>query len=237
MRIRFAVCEDEKDAAEVLNGYIDTLCASLGEEAQIFVFNSGEELLENYPEKLDILLLDIKMGELDGIETAKKIREQKKDVCIIFITSMAQYAIEGYRVRAFSFLTKPVQYEDFRIEVTAAIKKLKEARGKELLIREGQKVYRVRSASIYYIEVQNHKVILHLKDRALSFHGKISGLEEELKGWGFGRCHVAFLVSFRYVASVSAESLTLHNGEQIPVSRNRKKEFLKGMAEYLGGTV
>lgn len=237
MRVRIAVCEDEKDAAEVLRSYIDTLCTALGEEAEIFFFNSGEKLLENYPEKLDILLLDIKMGEMDGIETAKRIREQKKEVCIIFITSMAQYAIEGYRVRAFSFLTKPVQYEDFRIEVTAAIKKLKETRGKELLIREGQKVYRVKTASIYYIEVQNHKVIMHLKDRRLSFSGKLSSLEEELKGWGFGRCHVAFLVSFKYVISVSAESLTLQNGEQIPVSRNRKKEFMKAMAEYLGGNV
>lgn len=237
MKVRFAVCEDEKDAAEILNGYINTLCTALGEESETLFFKSGEELLENYPEKLDILLLDIKMGELDGIETAKKIREQKKDVCIIFITSMAQYAIEGYRVRAFSFLTKPVQYEDFRIEVTAAIKKLKEAGGKELMIREGQKVYRVRTVSIYYIEVQNHKVIMHLKDRRLSFSGNLSSLEEELKGWGFGRCHVSFLVSYKYVASLSAESLTLQNGEQIPVSRSRKKEFMKGMAKYLGGNV
>lgn len=237
MGIRFAVCEDEKDAAELLNGYINTLCNELGEDGDILFFRSGEELLENYPEKLDILFLDIKMGELDGINTAKKIREQNRNVCIIFITSMAQYAIEGYRVRAFSFLAKPVQYEEFRIEVTAAAEKIKEARGKELLIRSGKNVYRIRSSSIYYIEVQNHKVIIHLKDRQLGFQGKLSGLEEELKGCGFGRCHVAYLVSFKRVTGVSGESLILQNGERIPVSRNRKKEFMQGMADYLGGNI
>lgn len=237
MSIHFAVCEDEPEAAEVLRSYTEALCGELGEEPRLLLFKSGEELLEHYPEKVDILFLDIRMGELDGIETAKRIREQNRNVCIIFITSMAQYAIEGYRVRAFSFLTKPVRYEEFRIEVTAAVKKVREARGKELLIKSGGNTYRIRSAAIHYIEVQNHKVMIHGKDRQIGFQGKLASLEEELKGWGFGRCHVAYLVAFKHVVSVSADSLILRSGEMIPVSRNRKKEFMKAMADYLGGNI
>lgn len=237
MAVRFTICEDEKEIVEQLREYITYLCEELGEAADITDFSSGEELLENYPRDTDILLLDIMMHEIDGIDTARKLRSLKQDVCIIFVTSLAQYAIEGYRVRAFSFLTKPVLYDEFRLEVSAAVRRVQEAKGKEIVVKINQNIHRIKSSDVYYIEVQNHKISIHLADDKIEFVGKLADLEGDLKSCGFARCHVAFLVSFQYVVSVGAGSLILRNGEVIPVSRNRKKEFIQAMTAYLGGRI
>ena len=237
MGVKFTICEDEKEVAKQLSEYVQRVVESMNESAEITIFTDGEQLLAHYPNDTDILLLDIVMGQMDGMEVARRLRDLKRDVCIIFVTSMAQYAIEGYKVRAFSFLTKPIQYEEFRLEISMAIDKVLKMRGKELVLKSNQKYYRINSQEIYYIEVQNHKISIHLKHDTIEFTGKLSDLEEELKTCGFARCHAAFLVGFRYIRIIGNDCLILDGEQVIPISRNRRKSFLQAMTEYVGGDI
>ena len=234
MEIHFTVCEDEKEQADRICSYIESFCKAAKITPRIIWAESGEHLLEHYPKQTDILFLDIAMGKLNGIETARRLREDGRDVLIIFITAMAQYAIEGYRVRAFSFLTKPGEYEEFRLETEAAVRKIKNRKGKVIQVKNYQDVYNINVKDLYYAEVQNHKIILHRKDSVLSYQGNLSALEEEIGQYGFGRCHVGYLVSFDRIKAIQGENVLLQNGEQVPVSRNRKKQFLQAMTEYAG---
>jgi len=88
MGVKFTICEDEKEVAEQLREYVQRVVESINESAEITIFTDGEQLLAHYPNDTDILLLDIMMGQMDGMEVARRLRDLKKDVCIIFVTSM-----------------------------------------------------------------------------------------------------------------------------------------------------
>ncbi|HBF5972103.1 TPA: response regulator, partial [Clostridioides difficile] len=108
--IKIAICEDEKEQQELLKRYINQIFDALSVKCRLEVFNSGEELLEGYSKDTDVLLLDIQMGQINGIDTARKVRVLDDKVEIIFITALIEYALEGYEVRAYRYLIKPVKY-------------------------------------------------------------------------------------------------------------------------------
>ncbi|MEG1142819.1 MAG: response regulator, partial [Clostridia bacterium] len=94
--IKIVICEDEKEQQELLKLYISKIFDGLSIEYELKIFNSGEELLKGYSKATDIILLDIQMGKINGMNTARKIRELDKKVEIIFITSLIEYVLEGY---------------------------------------------------------------------------------------------------------------------------------------------
>ena len=122
---KIAVVEDEKEYQESLINSLHRIEKEQGEQFMVRLFNDGMDILDEYSVDYDLLLLDIKMKYIDGMETARRIREIDKDVTIIFITSLAQYAIEGYKVQAFDFILKPVKYEQFQVTINHALNSIK----------------------------------------------------------------------------------------------------------------
>ena len=130
-----AVCDDESMSRNLLCGYIDRFGAETGKALRRAVFSSANELLRDYPNGLDLLLLDIRMGGIDGMTAAKEIRAFDSQVCLIFITTEHQFALEGYSVRAFGFLKKPVGYTQFRHELTSALNHIDSLRVRYSVLR------------------------------------------------------------------------------------------------------
>ena len=112
--VNIVICENDKNDQEFVGSKVVDILDDLNIEYEIKVYNSGDDLLEGYDKYTDIILLDIQMDGLDGMETARKIREFDDNVEIIFITSFVEYALEGYEVNAYRYLLKPVKDEDFR---------------------------------------------------------------------------------------------------------------------------
>lgn len=234
--LNFVLCDDEESARRQLADYIRRFSAETGEQVRITEFSSGEELLTGYPYDTDILLLDIHMGATDdGMKTARRLRESAPDVCIIFITNLSQYALKSYSVRAFGFLPKPVIYPAFLNEVTQAAERLRRQASRHLLIRDREwgLLLQVDVKDISYFEVKNHDIYAVTKKRRLFCRGTLSGLERDLASCGFFRCHAAFLINCRYIASID-QQITLADGTQIPISRSKRKDFLQKLTEYVG---
>ena len=101
--ISFTVCDDMKTSRKNLCDHIERYCSDNGIDFRINQYSSGEELLSSFPEETDILFLDIQMNQLNGIETAKVIRTQYPDLCIIFVTTFQNYALQSYEVRSWAF--------------------------------------------------------------------------------------------------------------------------------------
>ena len=105
---RIAIVEDEAPCREELRGYIERYGQEHGQEFSVYPFADGSEILQNYEPRYDVILLDIEMPRVGGMEAAQAIREVDENVVLVFITNMAQYAIKGYSVGALDFVMKPV---------------------------------------------------------------------------------------------------------------------------------
>lgn len=233
--LNFVICDDESAVRCQLVSYLRRLEGELDISLNIIEFSSGVDLLDNYPLQTDILFLDIRMNLLDGVETAHRIRRFSPEVCIIFITSMVQYALSCYKVHAFSFIQKPIQYGEFRCEVLAALHNMRRTEHMVLVTDSSDGTqYPLRIHDILYIEVQNHNSTLHLKDRTITTRQKLKKLEEDLAEHGFARSHVSYLVNLRQIYSVEITQLHMKNHDIIPISKQRRKAFLTALTDFVG---
>ncbi|WP_315167628.1 LytTR family DNA-binding domain-containing protein [Metaclostridioides mangenotii] len=221
--IKMAICEDEKYQQELLKAHIEQIFKELSVKYSLDVFNSGEELLENYPKGIDIVFLDIQLNEINGMDTARKIRISDNKVEILFITSLIEYVLEGYEVRAYRYLIKPVKYDDLKEYIINCIKEV-DIKNKYIMVKEQGSRIKIDINEITYIEVQKENLTIHTLNQIYKIKGTISNIEKEINCSRFCRCHKSFLVNLEHVKSIKQYASILENSEEVPVSRYRFKE-------------
>lgn len=123
--LEIAIVEDEENYRKVLCQYLEKYEKETGEKIHTSIFTDGDEIVENYTAKYDIILMDIEMQFMNGMDAAHKIREVDRSVIIIFITNMAQYAIQGYEVDALDYVLKPISYFAFSQKIQRAVGRMK----------------------------------------------------------------------------------------------------------------
>lgn len=223
--LQIAVCDDEEQICSYLK--------KLTEETvfgRVTEFSSGEALLKSQ-EEFDILLLDIGIGEPNGIETAKKIRE-RSDVIIIFITAWKEHVFEAFDVEAFHYLLKPIDEEKLKEVLRKAEKECQGRKSEEpLIVRKNGVCCNVTKGEILYIENAGRKVILHLKDRQIEYYARMKELEEEL-GSQFFRVHRGYLVNLRAVKSYHVGGVLLKNKEEILMAKTKYQDFVTAYMNF-----
>ena len=123
-----AIVEDERTFSEQLQEFLKEYQEEKNIKFKISVFKDGAEILEEYKQIYDIILLDIEMPEINGMETARRIRKTDAEVVLMFITNMASYAIHGYEVGALDFIMKPLTYYTFSVKLTRALRRVNKKR-------------------------------------------------------------------------------------------------------------
>lgn len=226
------ICDDDPLFCSQLSAYLckpENMC---GENVTIQRFSSGEELLA-YPDlHADIIILDIQMAQLDGIETARQLRQRKESFLLIFVTSLNGYELNGYDVHAFGFLKKPLQKAKLHKLMQDALERLAEERGKIIELKRGMETDYINIREILYIEVYNHNICLVLPDARVEYYARLRDMEAQLNPHGFFRCHKSYLVSCSHIRTLRQTELVMENGEKIPISRNRRTEFLNYFTKY-----
>jgi len=155
------ICDDEKHYRSIIRKYLEEILQSNVQSYEIHEFTSGEELLENYPNNLDILILDIQMDGIDGMNTARRIRTFDSKVEIIFMTSYSEFMQEGYEVRAYRYLLKPINFEELKKHLLTCIKEIKLSKHNYIIIKNKSNTYKINSNEITYIEVQKKDMLIH----------------------------------------------------------------------------
>ena len=232
--IRIAMVEDEAAVREQLQGYIQRYTRQYGTEFAVTEFSDGVEILDAYRPVYDIVLLDVEMKHLDGMETARRIRELDRDVVLLFITNMAQYAIKGYAVGALDYLLKPVPYFAFSQQLQKAEDKLRRRARHYLAVPVEGGLRRLDTAQIYYMESEGHRVHFYTEEGEFSAPGALKTFEEKLADLPFARCNSGYLVNLAQVKSVQ-QGLAQVGPYELQVSRPKRKSFLAALADYIGG--
>lgn len=235
--LRIAVCDDDEQARELVKSYVQRLATEEHIPAFVLTFEGGSGLLSHYPEKLDLLFLDVQMPGINGIETAKELRRLDREVTLIFMTNFAQYAIEGYSVQAYQYLLKPVSYARFQKELRDIFLQRSRLKGENFSIKNDQGVFQISVKRILYVETAESKnVLIHLEEGTVTAYLSLRQIQEELNRFGcFYRCHNSYLVNFDFIRAIQRDCVLLTDGKQLPVSRYRRKEMVKQYMEYVGG--
>lgn len=233
--IRVAIVEDEPEQADVLRGMIERFSRESGTQLDVSVFSDGKDFVQS-GERFDISFLDIQMEHMDGMSAAQKIRETNSEMVIIFVTNLAEYAIEGYSVSAMTFLLKPLRYEVLRMAAERALALVSKNPEKALTVKTDKGTIKIKPAQLYYVEIDNRRLALHTANGTYYCTETMQKMEEQLDPERFFRCHVAFLVNLDHVAGIDKSGAVVA-GDRVLVSKYRKKKFLNALTRYVGGKI
>ncbi len=228
--IRVAVCEDEEVLLNQLENWVRVILDRHSIQSHIESYVNSSALLAR--DAFDILLLDIEMKPLSGMELAKKLRVRGDESKLIFITAYPQYAVEAYDVQAFHYLVKPVDIERLEKVLLQVCSSLQKEHQQAIAIRQGSGIRRIPLEQILYLEVLDRKIYLHTEGEAVPFYGKLEELEPTLPKIFF-RCHRSYIVNFIHVQRYGKGDVLLDNEESIPLSKRRYKDFGLAFMNYL----
>jgi len=221
---KIAICDDNSVFAQDLETICKKILNKLHIECPIQIFSNGKDLLDTYTkqnEKYHILLLDILMDGINGMDLAHKIRAFDKDVVIIFVSVTKEYMPQAFDVNASNYLEKPVDEAKLTHLIKKAYEKIK---NKSLLIKSGTKNVSIPFDDMMYLETQGGKVILHLVDRTDCHHGYLKYVLPKLPKDRFVQCHQSYVINMDYIFNWNKKDVTLKNKTLIPIGRDYKAE-------------
>ena len=231
MKYRIAICDDEQNQIEYITSIVTSWSNHKGHSCEIRTFASAEAFLFEYEEDkaYDILLLDVEMKNMNGIELAKRIRKDNNRAEIIFITSHFEFVGEGYEVDALHYLIKPISAEKLTQVLTKAAEKLSVEPPSVVISCEGETV-KLYESDILYVESFLHYIVIHTKDNEYKIKENISVFENKVSDV-FYRIHRSYLVSLKYITRISRTSVNIGNTE-LPLSRGKYDNINRAFIEH-----
>lgn len=234
MIINVAIIEDDNSQVSILNSFLKEFENANDIKFNIQVFNNGLSFLDDFKSNFDLILLDIDMPYMNGMELSHKIRKLDEEVLIIFETNLAQFAIKGYEVNALDFIVKPMDYKNFAFKLKRATNIISSRKKDFLLIQNEHGSVKVAISNITYIEVFRHTIIYHFKDGAvIKNYGSLTEIESKLNTMGFFKCNRCYLVNLKYVDKIVDNYLYIGN-EKLLISRPQKQKFIEALNNFIG---
>lgn len=231
--LKFAICDDEpymaQEIANQLSRYMN------GEQITSYCvssFQNGCSLLESGCD-FDVIFLDIQMEHLNGMETAKMLRQRKNHSLLIFVTVLKECVFDAFEVEAFDYLLKPLDSGHFKRTMDRIIKSLQQRETKNIVVQRGTSCDVILLAEIVYFEVQGRKIYIHQRSGKITdYYDKLDDLAQRIDG-RFFRCHRSYLVNIEYVRGCNAGQVILSQGNKIPVSRLRERDLTQALLRYM----
>lgn len=201
-------------------------------EIKVTQFSSGEALLGS-DQNFDILFLDIQMKDMDGMETARRLRDRGFRGYLIFTTILKEMVYQSFEVQAYDYLVKPIEEKHFERTMKRLLVSLQKGEDRKLLVQKGYDSSVISFDEIVYCEIIGRKVYLHLTSlEVIDFYDKIENLQTKLDS-RFYRCHRSYLINMKYLRGCKNGFAKMKGGIEIPVSRLRSKEFSEVILQYM----
>lgn len=232
---RIAIVEDEAAWSASMQQMLRAFEREKGIRLELESFSSIETFLSDYRQKYDVVFMDIELPGMNGMEGARRLRQLDPVVVLIFVTNLAQFAVQGYEVSAMDYLLKPVSYERLSLKLQRALDTIGRMDGKRVIVYNKAEMHSMSIQDILYVEVRGHHLLFHrTSGREVDACGSLGELEEQLRDYGFSRCNSCYLLNMKYITSIHGLTVTLSGGTELQISRRRRKEFVDQFTIYMG---
>lgn len=229
-----AIVEDDDEFAATLDSYIRRYVNETHRAIDIDRYHDGTQFLDSYQGQYQIVLMDVVMPHMNGLEVAKHLRSRDRDVCLIFITNMVQYAIHGYEVDAIDYVLKPLDYDLFRIKFGKAVARVHIDEKFTIPLPGGART--ISFSRIIYVESNKHYVHLHTTEGEFRMRDTVRNLAPRFLNNGFAAIRASVLINMAYVTQVTAGDVVLGD-IRLPVARTYRADFRERLTVFLSGGV
>ena len=232
--IRTLIVEDEPLEAQRLMEFVRRYGDAHAETFQIAWIKSAMEMLSDKGH-YDLVLLDIDLPGISGMEAAQLMRVYDETTPIIFVTNLAKYAVKGYEVGATGFIVKPVSWGNLAMNLDRALRVIHQNVGRAIMVPTDDGMRVVPFSQLVYAEVTGHRLTYHLEDGStLEARGSLGQFESELSGAPIVRISKSCVVNMDKIVLVRPQGVQVATGEALPISRTRKREVMDAVTDYLG---
>ncbi|MBQ8159425.1 MAG: response regulator transcription factor [Clostridia bacterium] len=219
-----AIVDDNRSDAERVMAFLTRFSEEKQQNIVCTWHASADEFLSSYHMQYDIVFMDIRMQGTNGMEAAQKLREKDRTVILIFLTSLAQYAVQGYEVDAMAYIIKPVTYPALKMKMEKALGRCRKD-VPDIVINEGGARVSVHADDLKYVEIFDHNIQYRTSSGIIKGYGTLKDVEAALPEHGFFRLNKQIIVNLKYVTRIEGKNATV-DGQEFAISRQRKKEFL-----------
>lgn len=243
--MRILICDDEIHYANAIKESIERWKKKTGNVSITYnVFRSSEDMLDSLRNQTiyDLVFLDIQFPtELNGLQVATQLRMLNDQVVIVFVSNYDEYAIDGYKVNALRFLTKPISDSQVFECLNIAYRQWQITSSNSVIILETkQQMHKISNKSIVYIESRAHYLDIHtlnIENGTITIRMKIGEILKDLPSDMFVQCHQSYIINLLYVQRLTRTCVTLTNNQETPMSlKYRDAVYKKFKQLYQGGT-
>ena len=229
---QIAICDDRREDRAHLQTLLRQVLRDRHIEAELTLYPGAGALLQDLAGgrgPYDLYLLDILMGEENGMELARALRERGDQGRLVFITSSRDYAVDGFEIGADNYLLKPVTAE----KLSQAMARLLKSRNTVTFYAETGGLLPLPADTILWAEAFSHTICLHTTAKSVSVRGPLEDARQRLAAYGFVRCHRSYLVNLAYVAEIGRREVLLTDGSRVPVSRGGAQALQEALMHYV----
>ena len=230
--ITAALVEDDAAWSATVREYVKKFSAESGTAVKLTCFGDAETFLTACAD-FDLVLMDIELPGMNGMDAAKKLREAGSGAALLFVTNMAQFALNGYEVDAVDFIVKPVPYFVFSVKFRRAAERAAARKYTVLRVKTDAGTVNLRSSDIKYVEIIKHYTVYHTTDGDYRARGALKDVEPALAGYDFVRCNNCYLVNLKYVKGVRGYTVNV-GGDELLISHPKRRGFVRALNDYLG---
>ena len=226
--MKIAVCDDENKIVEEITSFIKKEFPS----SEVKAFSDGESFLASSEERPEVLLLDIDMSGISGMEVAAALTREKVQTLIVFVTAHDELVYDSFKYHPFAFVRKKFLEEELKAVLSDCAKQL-ESRNKNFIFHNASKLVTLAQSEILYFEGQANYLAIHTTSEVFKMRSTMAAVEKELEDSDFLRIHKGFLVNLEHIRVLKTEELELDNGTILPIGKSYSEAAKKSILRYM----